>query len=103
MKTGGEGYNNCYCYYAIPNGCTEYMLEIGEREDGVKATTACYFVDGFRETPKHVYDETEEEQPDEQPSAPSEPASEPKQNVIDEPAEEPKNNVSAESITHHLT
>ena len=51
MKPGGEGYGNLYCYYAVPNGCTEYMLEAGER-DGSGKSTACYLVDGFRDAPK---------------------------------------------------
>ena len=88
MKTAGEGYGNIYCYYAIPNGCTEYMLEVGEREDGTGATTACYYVDGFREVPKRTLQNPETEEKTEI-VAPSEPASEPK-NVTPEPAEEPK-------------
>ena len=51
MKPGGEGYGNLYCYYAVPTGCTEYMLEAGERAGSGKST-ACYLVDGFRDAPK---------------------------------------------------
>jgi len=41
IKKSDTGYEKVYCYYAVPNGCKEYMLEFGNRftETG---GTACY-------------------------------------------------------------
>lgn len=33
--------NDLYCYYAVPNGCKEYMLECGNRYKST-SETACY-------------------------------------------------------------
>ena len=43
MKSGGEGYGNLYCYYAVPDGCQEYILEVGERDEN-GGPMACYLV-----------------------------------------------------------
>ena len=40
------GYIKLYCYYAVPNGCKEYMLECGTKAPG--SLTACYKVDNWR-------------------------------------------------------
>lgn len=47
METGENCYEKLYCYYAVPNGCKEYMLECGTRtpEDSL---TACYKVSDWR-------------------------------------------------------
>lgn len=29
MEKDGDGYSQLYCYYAVPNGCKEYVLEFG--------------------------------------------------------------------------
>ena len=41
-----NGYAKAYCYYAVPNGCKEYMLECGDRitETG---GTACYRINNY--------------------------------------------------------
>lgn len=36
-----------YCYYAVPNGCKEYMLECGNRYEST-SETACYRITGYR-------------------------------------------------------
>lgn len=35
-----------YCYYAVPNGCKEYMLECGDRYEST-SETACFRINGF--------------------------------------------------------
>ncbi len=47
IKTAGEGYGGLYCYYMVPNGCKEYMLEVGER-NGTGKSTACYYINVFQ-------------------------------------------------------
>lgn len=39
-----EGYTKAYCYYAVPNGCMEYMLECGNDTMAVPST-ACYKIE----------------------------------------------------------
>lgn len=39
--------SDIYCYYAVPNGCEEYMLECGDRQTDT-SDTACYYVGGYR-------------------------------------------------------
>lgn len=41
---------NLYCYYAVPNGCTEYILEVGDRKKTLEEgayQTAFYYVSKF--------------------------------------------------------
>jgi len=47
IEKNEKGYKKLYCYYAVPNGCKEYMLECGTRtpEDSV---TACYKIEDWR-------------------------------------------------------
>lgn len=42
-----NGYEKQYCYYAVPNGCTEYMLECGK---GINETgdTACFRISNWQ-------------------------------------------------------
>lgn len=35
-----------YCYYAVPNGCKEYMLECGDRYEDT-SETACYLINNY--------------------------------------------------------
>lgn len=42
-----KGYSKVYCYYPVPNGCTEYMLECGTNVE-TDTTTACYYIGNFR-------------------------------------------------------
>ncbi len=39
-------YKKLYCYYMVPNGCTEYMLECGTRITDT-SDTACYLISGY--------------------------------------------------------
>ena len=42
---GGIGTCSLYCFYLVPNNCTEYMIECGTRMSlNGDATTACYKV-----------------------------------------------------------
>ena len=41
-----NGCEKLYCYYAVPNGCKEYMLECGTRFTDTK-DTACYKIDKY--------------------------------------------------------
>lgn len=47
MEETENGYTKLYCYYAVPNGCKEYMLECGTRVEGT-SVTACYKVSDWR-------------------------------------------------------
>lgn len=64
-KENSGKYTELYCYYAVPNGCTEYMLECGTFGD-VETDTACFYVGGFRKKPqvKVEDEETTEEETD---------------------------------------
>lgn len=45
-KAPDGGYQDLYCYYAVPNGCKEYMLECGNRAKDT-SETACYKISGY--------------------------------------------------------
>lgn len=48
MTSTIDGYENLYCYYAVPNGCEEYMLSCGILPVVNDIHNACYKVSGFR-------------------------------------------------------
>lgn len=41
-----DGTTDLYCYYAVPNGCKEYMLECGNRYEST-SETACFKILGY--------------------------------------------------------
>lgn len=41
-----EDYGKLYCYYEIPNGCEEYILECGTRVED-SGDTACYIINNY--------------------------------------------------------
>lgn len=47
MVVSEEECSKLYCFYAVPNGCKEYMLECGTRVEGT-SITACYKVSNWR-------------------------------------------------------
>lgn len=48
MEKTDDGYSKLYCYYAVPNGCKEYMLECGDRdENNDTSATACYKISDY--------------------------------------------------------
>ena len=38
--------SDLYCYYAVPNGCKEYMLECGDRYQST-SETACFRINDY--------------------------------------------------------
>ncbi len=47
MTSSAEGYSNIFCYYAVPNGCTEYVLQCGD--DNIdELSPAYYYITGYR-------------------------------------------------------
>lgn len=43
MEANGGKYTKLYCYYAVPNGCTEYALQVGDQVEDAN-TSAAYFM-----------------------------------------------------------
>lgn len=46
MKKDKAFYKDLYCFYAVPNGCKEYMLRVGDQnpDDPEAPYTACYYI-----------------------------------------------------------
>ena len=42
-----SGFEKLYCYYAVPNGCMEYMIECGTRVNDT-SDTACYHIKDYQ-------------------------------------------------------
>jgi len=43
VTVGGDGrYEKCYCFYAVPNGCKEYLIEMGSFLDELREKNAYY-------------------------------------------------------------
>ena len=47
METSNGKYAKLYCYYAVPNGCTEYALQIGEQLEDANAKAAYFMISNY--------------------------------------------------------
>ena len=47
MTSSDGRYSKMYCYYAVPNGCKEYMLQVGDYIEDANTTAACYYINNY--------------------------------------------------------
>ena len=47
MTSSDGKYTTLYCYYAVPNGCKEYALQIGDQIEAANSSAAYYIINNY--------------------------------------------------------